>query len=143
MPHVPLFVSDKFKGKSARGLYGDVIEEIDWSVGEILKTLNDEGLDDNTLVIFTSDNGPWLSYGSHSGEAHPLREGKGTALEGGVRVPCVMRWPGHIQPNTETAKPAMTIDILPTICEITGAELPEKPIDGKSIQKLITGSSTM
>ncbi len=139
MPHVPLFVSDKFKGKSARGLYGDVIEEIDWSVGEILRTLREEGIDENTLVIFTSDNGPWLSYGGHSGEAHPLREGKGTALEGGVRVPCVMRWPGKIAAGTETAHPAMTIDLLPTICEITGASLPDRLIDGKSMNDLIRG----
>ncbi|MBK8501620.1 MAG: sulfatase [Saprospiraceae bacterium] len=137
MPHVPLFVSDKFKGKSDRGLYGDVISEIDWSVGEILKTLKEEGLDDNTIVIFTSDNGPWLSYGGHSGEAHPLREGKGTALEGGVRVPCIMRWPGKIQAGRETALPAMTIDLLPTICEITGAALPDRLIDGRSMLDLI------
>jgi arylsulfatase len=137
MPHVPLFVSDKFKGKSERGLYGDVISEIDWSVGEVLKTLKEEGLDDNTLVIFTSDNGPWLSYGGHSGEAHPLREGKGTALEGGVRVPCIMRWPGKIQAGTETALPAMTIDLLPTICEITGAALPDRIIDGRSMLDLM------
>ncbi len=139
MPHVPLFVSDKFKGKSARGLYGDVIEEIDWSVGEILRTLREEGIDENTLVIFTSDNGPWLSYGGHSGEAHPLREGKGTALEGGVRVPCIMRWPGKIAAGTETSHPAMTIDLLPTICEITGASLPDRLIDGKSMLDLIRG----
>lgn len=139
MPHVPLFVSEKYAGSSRRGLYGDVIEEIDWSVGEILRTLKEEGLDENTLVVFTSDNGPWLSYGGHSGEAHPLREGKGTALEGGVRVPCVMRWPGHIPPGTETGKPAMTIDLLPTICEITGASLPDRIIDGRNMSGLILG----
>jgi arylsulfatase A-like enzyme len=142
MPHVPLFVSDKFKGQSERGLYGDVIAEIDWSVGEILKTLKEEGLDDNTLVIFTSDNGPWLSYGGHSGEALPLREGKGTALEGGVRVPCVMRWPGQILAGSETSLPAMTIDLLPTICEITGAPLPDRLIDGKSMAALMFGKET-
>lgn len=138
MPHVPLFVSNKFRGKSARGLYGDVIQEIDWSVGQILMTLRSEGIEENTLVIFTSDNGPWLSYGTHSGEAHPLKEGKATAWEGGVRVPCVMKWPGHISPDVETSKPAMTIDILPTICEITGAQLPAKKIDGKSMLSLLT-----
>ena len=137
MPHVPLFVSDKFRGKSPRGLYGDVIEEIDWSTGEILKTLKDEGLDENTLVIFTSDNGPWLSYGGHSGEAHPLREGKGTSLEGGVRVPFVARWPGHIKPGSTSSNPAMTIDILPTICQITGATLPSKKIDGRNMLSLL------
>lgn len=138
MPHVPLFVSEKFKGKSPRGLYGDVIMEIDWSVGQVLQTLEDNGLTDNTLVIFTSDNGPWLSYGTHSGSALPLREGKGTSLEGGVRVPCVMKWPGHITPGTEIDAPAMTIDILPTLAEIAAAELPERKIDGKSILELMT-----
>ncbi len=137
MPHVPLFVSDKFKGKSAAGLYGDVIEEIDWSVGQILETLEKYGLTENTMVIFTSDNGPWLSYGTHSGRALPLREGKGTIWEGGVRVPCVIRWPGHIAPNQTITKPAMTIDILPTICEITGADLPLRKIDGHDMSNLL------
>ena len=137
MPHVPLFASKEFKGKSPRGLYGDVIEEIDWSVGEILKTLKESGLDDNTLVVFTSDNGPWLSYGTHSGTALPLREGKGTALEGGVRVPCVMRWPGKIGQGRTIEAPAMTIDLLPTIAEITGADLPPNPIDGTDMSDLL------
>ena len=137
MPHVPLFASKEFKGKSPRGLYGDVIEEIDWSVGEILKTLKESGLDDNTLVVFTSDNGPWLSYGTHSGTALPLREGKGTALEGGVRVPCVVQWPGKIGPGRTIEAPAMTIDLLPTIAEITGADLPPNPIDGTDMSDLL------
>ena len=137
MPHVPLFVSDKFKGKSERGLYGDVIMEIDWSVGQILAALQENSLDENTLVIFISDNGPWLSYGTHSGSALPLREGKGTTWEGGVRVPCIMRWPGGIPANTVTKLPAMTIDLLPTIAEITGAKLPERKIDGKSILPIV------
>ena len=137
MPHVPLFVSDKFAGTTERGLYGDVIREIDWSVGQIVKTLKDNGLEDNTLVIFTSDNGPWLSYGEHGGRALPLREGKGTAWEGGVRVPCIMRWPGHIPAGTVSKQSAMTIDILPTLAEITGASLPERPIDGLSILPLL------
>ncbi len=140
MPHVPLFVSDKFKGKSARGLYGDVIEEIDWSTGQILQALKDQGLDDHTLVIFTSDNGPWLSYGTHSGSALPLREGKGTSLEGGVRVPFIARWPGHIPAGTETSQPAMTIDVLPTIAKITGANLPARTIDGREMTALLTSS---
>ena len=100
MPHVPLFVSDKFQGKSQQGLYGDVMMEIDWSVGEVLKTLDKHNLTDNTLVIFTCDNGPWLSYGNHAGSAGPLREGKGTAWEGGTRVPCIMRLPGKIPAGT-------------------------------------------
>ena len=96
MPHIPLYVSDKFLGKSQQGLYGNVIMEIDWSVGEILKKLKQLNLDENTLIIFTSDNGPWLAYGNHGGSALPLREGKMTAFEGGQRVPCIMRWPGKI-----------------------------------------------
>ena len=104
-PHVPLYVSERFAGKTKRGIYGDVIAEIDWSVGEILNAIKTNGLDDNTLVIFTSDNGPWLSYGTHSGKATPLREGKGTAWEGGVREPCIMRWPGKIPAERPVTPP--------------------------------------
>jgi arylsulfatase A len=139
MPHVPLFVSDKFGGKSKRGLYGDVIAEIDWSVGQILAALKEHGLDHNTLVIFTSDNGPWLSYGEHSGTAGPLREGKGTAWDGGVRVPCVIRFPGRIPAGTVCHEPAMTIDVLPTVARLAGAELPKLPIDGKDVWPLVAG----
>jgi len=140
MPHVPLFVSDKYKGKSARGLYGDVISEIDWSVGQILGTIKRLGLDDNTLVIFTSDNGPWLSYGDHGGCALPLREGKGTSFEGGVREPCIMRWPGKIPAGTVCREMAATIDILPTVAGLVGVELPDdRIIDGKDIWPLISG----
>lgn len=139
MPHVPLFVSDKFAGKSGAGLYGDVIQEIDWSVGEVLAALKRNGLDEKTIVIFTSDNGPWLSYGEHSGVAGPLREGKGTSWEGGTRVPCIMRWPGHIPARTETADMLMTIDILPTIAKFTGAKLPEAKIDGRESEASILG----
>lgn len=143
MPHVPLFVSERFKDKSAAGLYGDVIEEIDWSVGQILATLKEQGLDEKTLVIFTSDNGPWLSYGGHSGRALPLREGKGTAWEGGVRVPCIMRWPGQVPEGKVEVKPAMTIDILPTIATVTGASLPEHTIDGKDMSGLLMGKENV
>ncbi len=140
MPHVPLHVSDKFKGKSARGLYGDVIMEIDWSVGEILKTLKRLDLERNTLVIYTSDNGPWLSYGDHAGSAGPLREGKGTTFEGGVRVPCVMRWPGKIPAGSVTNELAATIDILPTVAKLVGAGLPaDRIIDGRDIRPLMSG----
>ncbi|MGF1581981.1 MAG: HEAT repeat domain-containing protein [Gemmataceae bacterium] len=139
MPHVPLYASKNFKGKTKRGLYGDVITEIDWSVGQILETLKNEGLDENTLVIFTSDNGPWLTFGNHGGSAFPLREGKGTIFEGGVRVPCVMRWPGHIPAGHICDEPAMTIDILPTIAKLTGAKLPKHKIDGKNIWPLMQG----
>jgi len=137
MPHVPLFVSDKYAGKSTAGIYGDVISEIDWSVGEIIGALERLELTDNTLVIFTSDNGPWLNYGTHSGVALPLREGKGTALEGGVRVPCVMQWPGKIKSGRVIKKPAMTIDLLPTIVKMTGAQLPTKKIDGADMSYLM------
>lgn len=137
MPHVPLAVSDKFKGQSERGLYGDVIMEIDWSVGQVLEALEQYGLDERTLVIFASDNGPWLSYGGHSGEAAPLREGKGTSWEGGIRVPCIMRWPGQLPAGKVQAEPAMTIDVLPTIAWITGAELPRRHIDGLDIGQLM------
>ena len=139
-PHVPLFVSDLFAGKSDRGLYGDVIMEIDWSVGQILETLTKKGIDDNTLVIFTSDNGPWLSYGEHSGSAYPLREGKGTTWEGGQRVPFLARWPGQIRPRI-SEEPLMTIDLMPTIAEITGAKLGPLPIDGKNAWDFIRGAT--
>jgi arylsulfatase A len=141
MPHVPLFVSDKFKGKSRQGLYGDVITELDWSVGQVLKTIADNGLDDNTLVIFTSDNGPWLSYGDHAGSTGPLREGKGTTWEGGIRVPCLMRWPGKIPAGQVCEEPAMTIDILPAIAGLIGAELPTHKTDGKDIWPLMAGKA--
>jgi arylsulfatase len=141
MPHVPLFVSDRHKGKSGRGLYGDVIMEIDWSVGQILAALKTHGLDERTLVIFTSDNGPWLSYGNHAGSAGPLREGKGTTWEGGVRVPFLARWPGKVPAGAVCREPAMTIDLLPTLARLTGAELPKHPIDGLDICALIMGKA--
>lgn len=140
-PHVPLFVSDKFKGKSDRGLYGDVIMEIDWSVGQINEALRKNGLEENTIVIFTSDNGPWLSYGNHAGSALPLREGKGTGWEGGQREPFIMKYPKKISANKTIETPVMAIDMLPTIAEITGAKLPSKIIDGKSAWNVLTGTS--
>jgi arylsulfatase A-like enzyme len=138
MAHVPLGVSEKFRGKTTRGLYGDVIEEIDWSVGEILAALKRNGLDENTLVIFTSDNGPWLCYGNHAGSAKPLREGKGTNWEGGTREPCVMRWPGHIPAGVDSWDMLMTIDLLPTIARVAGAELPKNKIDGLDVWPIIS-----
>jgi arylsulfatase len=137
MPHVPLFVSDKFRGTSERGLYGDVIAEIDWSVQQIDEALKRNGLEKNTLIIYISDNGPWLSYGTHSGTALPLREGKGTTWEGGIRVPCIMKWPAVIPSGVEQGKAAMTIDVLPTIAEILQIDPPELKIDGKSILPII------
>ncbi|MCA9115456.1 MAG: sulfatase [Planctomycetaceae bacterium] len=139
MPHVPLYVSRKFAGKSSRGLYGDVIMEIDWSVGEILRTLKENGLDDQTLVIFTSDNGPWLSYGDHAGAVGVLREGKGTMWDGGCREPFIARWPGRIPAGAVCREVAGTIDILPTLAELTGGKLPDHAIDGKSIWPLLSG----
>jgi len=140
MPHVPLYVSDKFKGMSSQGLYGDVIQEIDWSVGEVMNTLKKNDIEKNTIVIFTSDNGPWLSYGDHAGSAYPLREGKGTAWEGGQRESCIMSWPGVIPEASICSEPAMTIDILPTIAKITGIKSSENKIDGKNIFELMKGS---
>ncbi|MGH9840788.1 MAG: sulfatase family protein [Blastocatellia bacterium] len=138
MPHVPLFVSDKFKGKTEQGLYGDVIEEIDWSVGQVLATLKQLNLDRETLVIFTSDNGPWMSYGNHAGSPGPFRESKGTSFEGGVRVPFVARWPGRIPAGKTVNAPAMTIDLLPTIAKLAGAEVSkERIIDGLDIWPLL------
>jgi len=139
MVHVPLHVSDRFRGKSQRGLFGDVMMEVDWSVGQILETLRRANLAEKTLVIFTSDNGPWLSYGDHAGSAKPLREGKGTMFDGGCRVSCVMWQPGTVPAGTVCREPAMTIDILPTIAHRIGAQLPDHKIDGCNIWSLIVG----
>ena len=142
MPHVPLFVSGKYKGKTRLGLYGDVIAEIDWSVGQILEALRREKLDGDTLVMFASDNGPWLSYGNHGGSQGPFREGKGTAFEGGVRVPFVARWPGHIPKGAQTSEPAMTIDLLPTVARLAGAAVPQdRIVDGRDIWPLLGTSA--
>ena len=142
MVHVPLGVSKKFRGKSEQGMYGDVMMEIDWSVGEILKTLSKHDLDKNTLVIYASDNGPWLNFGNHAGSAYPLREGKGTMWEGGARVPCIMRWTGQIPAGSISDKMAATIDLLPTIAVVTGAPLPKKTIDGINILPLLRNDQT-
>lgn len=137
MVHVPIFVSEKFKGKSGAGLYGDVMMELDWSVGRILDTLRELDLARNTLVIFTADNGPWLNYGNHAGKTGGLREGKGTMFEGGSRNATIMWWPGVIPAGTTCDTVAMTIDILPTVAHLIGAELPAHKIDGKNIWPLI------
>lgn len=137
MPHVPIFVSEKFKGRSARGLYGDVVEELDWGVGEVLAALDRLKLRDNTLVIFTSDNGPFLSYGNHAGSAGPLREGKLTTFEGGVRSPCVMRWPGKIAAGRTCSEMLSTLDLLPTVAKLLGAPLSKNPIDGVDVWPLL------
>jgi arylsulfatase A-like enzyme len=139
MPHVPLFASKDFLGTTPRGLYGDVLEELDASVGRVLGALDRLGLSKDTLVVFTSDNGPWLSYGEHAGSAEPLREGKGTAFEGGVRVPCVLRWPGGLPAGVERTGPAMSIDLYPTILSAAGAAPPAKAIDGLDLGPMLRG----
>lgn len=141
MPHVPIAASSKFKGKSKQGLYGDVIMEIDWSVGEIMKTLKKNNLEQNTLVIFTSDNGPWLNFGNHAGNTGGLREGKGASWDGGQKEPCIMRWPGVIPAGTVCNKLSSTIDLLPTITAITGGKLPGHIIDGVNIISLLKGET--
>ena len=142
MPHVPLFVSDKFKGKSEQGMYGDVMMEIDWSVGEIIQVLEKNGLDQNTLIIFTSDNGPWINYGNHAGSTGGLREAKGAIYEGGQRVPCIMRWPEKIPAGAICNKLASSIDLLPTIAKLCEAPLPALKIDGVDITPLMLGDQT-
>jgi arylsulfatase A-like enzyme len=137
MVHVPLNVSDRFRGKSERGLFGDVVAELDWSVGQIFETLRACELQNDTFVLFTSDNGPWLRFGDHAGSAAPLREGKGAMFDGGCREPTIMWWPGKIPAGTVCRTPAMTIDLLPTIAHLIGAELSEHAIDGKNIWPLI------
>ena len=139
MPHQPIAVSEKFAGKSELGLYGDVMMEIDWSVGEILKTLKENSIDENTLVIFASDNGPALNFGKWGGSAGPLREGKGTMWEGGARVPCIMRWPEKISQNQNISNIAGTIDIYPTIAEIVGEREIRNKIDGVSLMTILNG----
>lgn len=133
MPHVPLAVSDKFKGKSEQGLYGDVMMEIDWSVGEIFRTLREQGIEENTLVILTSDNGPWALYGNHAGSSGGLREAKANTFNGGTRVPCIIYWKGQIQPAGVCNQVYSNIDILPTLVEVSGAEMPRLKIDGISM----------
>lgn len=137
MPHVPLYVSEKFAGKSGAGLYGDVMMEIDWSIGQIMNALKENGVDDNTMVIFTSDNGPWISYGNHAGVT-PFREAKGTSFDGGTRSACIIKYPGKIDAGSTSTSTICSIDILPTVCALTGAELPGNEIDGANVWDLIT-----
>lgn len=141
MPHVPLAVSDKFKGKSEQGLFGDVMMEIDWSIGEVWKTVQELGIEENTLIVITSDNGPWTNYGNHAGSAAGLREAKATTFDGGNRVPCIVYWKGHTQAGTICNKLASNIDLFPTFAEISGAPLPQRKIDGVSILSLIEGKT--
>jgi len=139
MPHQPIAASEMFLGKSELGLYGDVIMEIDWSVGQIIEALEDHHIDRNTLIIYASDNGPWLNYGKWAGSAGPLREGKGTMWEGGARVPCIIRWPEKIKPGQITSNIASTMDIFPTIAQIIGKKKINNKIDGVSLLPLLEG----
>ncbi|TAE32879.1 MAG: arylsulfatase [Cytophagales bacterium] len=141
MPHVPIAASAAFRGKTKHGLYGDVITEIDWSVGEIMRALKANGLDKNTLVIVTSDNGPWYNFGNHAGSTAGLREGKGTTYEGGNRVPCVMRWTGTMPAGAVCNELSSTIDIYPTVAKLTGATLPDRRIDGHDLSGLLLGKT--
>ncbi len=138
MPHVPIFCSDEFEGITGRGLYADVIAEIDWSVGQVMKTLDESGVKDNTLIIFTSDNGPWVSYGNHAGVT-PFREAKGTSFDGGTRSACIVSYPGEIEPGTRSGRAFASIDLLPVVCRLTGAALPPYEIDGKDVWDYILG----
>ena len=138
MPHVPLAVGEAFRGKSGAGLYGDVMLELDWSVGEILRALREAGLEENTLVVFTSDNGPWSSYGNHAG-ATPFRDAKGTGFDGGTRSACIMKLPGRIPAGSASDAMLCTIDLLPTFASLAGAALPQTPVDGRNVWPLVTG----
>lgn len=142
MPHIPLYASPDFKDKSARGLYGDVIEEIDWSMGRILETLDKLNIDESTLVIFTSDNGPWDLKDGQGGSALPLRGFKFQTYEGGMRVPMIAQWKGKIEAGRVCSEVASTIDLLPTIAHLTNSETSDKPMDGKNIWKLLAGKKS-
>ena len=139
-PHVPLFVSKDFENITGNGLYADVITEIDYSVGRVLRSLEENGLTENTIVVFTSDNGPWLSYGNHSGSSGIYREGKGTTWEGGVRVPSIIKFPNKLKSRV-IDEPVMAIDWMPTFAELTNSKLSENKIDGKNIWPLLTGET--
>ncbi len=139
MAHIPLGVSDKFRGKSEQGLYGDVMMEIDWSVGEILSALRENGIEKNTIVIFTTDNGPWLNFGNHAGSSGGLREGKTTSWEGGQRVPFIIQWPEKVPAGKVCSQLACAIDLLPTFVALTGGKQSDNKIDGVDISALFMG----
>ena len=140
MPHVPIAASAAFKGKSKQGTYGDVMMEIDWSVGEIVKTLDALKLSKNTIIIFSSDNGPWLNFGNHAGSTAGLREGKGSVWEGGHRVPCIIKWPGVVPEGMINNKLSATIDLFPTIASVCNVPLPDRTIDGIDLLPIIRGN---
>jgi arylsulfatase len=142
MPHTPISASKRFLGKSARGLYGDVVEELDWSVGEVRRTLRELKLERNTLVAWMSDNGPWLVQRENGGSAGPLREGKGSQWEGGFREPAIFAWPGRIKPGQTCLTPASTMDLLPTMLKLAKAPLPEgKVLDGEDLMPVLLGGN--
>lgn len=138
MPHVPLFCSDKFRGKSSAGLYGDVMMELDWSVGQIVNALDAKGFSQNTLILFTSDNGPWISYGNRAGKT-PYREAKGTSFDGGIRSACIIKYPSAIPAGAVSSNAFCSLDVLPTFAALAGADLPDNPVDGKNIWNWIVG----
>ncbi len=140
MPHTPLFASEQFLGTSARGLYGDCVEEIDWNMGRLLNMLDSEGLSENTLVIFTSDNGPWIARGEHGGSALPLRDGKFSIYEGGVRVPCIIRWCGTIKAGEVSDAVVRSIDFLPTLTHYAGGEVSHF-VDGRNVSSFLENTS--
>ena len=141
MPHVPLYASDDFLGSSDRGLYGDVVQEIDWSVGQIIQKLKDDDLLNNTLIVFSSDNGPWLVMEDHSGSSGGLREGKMYSFDGGMKVPLIAMWASHIPSNIRVVEMATQLDWFPTIAEITGFKIPKNVlIDGVSIAKVLNNT---
>lgn len=140
MPHTPLHASEAFAGKSERGLYGDVVEELDWSVGQVLKTLKENALDQKTLVIFTSDNGPWLAQKDQGGSAGPFRDGKFSNFEGGSRVPCIAWQPGTVPAGRVCDAQTSTLDLFPTFSALAGADLPnDRPLDGLDIRPVLAG----
>lgn len=140
MPHVPLFCSDSFRGKSGTGLYGDVIMELDWSVGEVLQAVKAIGQEESTIIVFSSDNGPWSQYGNHAGTT-PFREHKATSFDGGTRSATIIKYPKELKGGSSFDKPLCTIDLLPTLAHLTGTSLPENEIDGKNVWPFITGST--
>lgn len=140
MVHVPLGVSPKRAGKSGTGFFGDVMEEVDWSIGQVMNTLKKNGLLEKTIVIFTSDNGPWLTFGNHAGSTGGLREGKGTAWDGGVKVPCIISWPGFVPPGSVSNRLLTNMDILPTLITLCKADAPVLKIDGVDFSGLLAGN---
>ncbi|MFY0685790.1 MAG: sulfatase [Cyclobacteriaceae bacterium] len=138
MPHVPIYASESFQGKSGQGIYGDVTMELDWSIGQINDALKRNGLEENTIVIFSSDNGPWISYGNHAGKT-PFREAKGTSFDGGVRSPCIIKYPAQLDAGRKSDVTFMTIDLLPTLSQLIGIDLPTGDIDGKNVWPLLLG----